>query len=143
MKILIDTQVFVWLVGQDPRLGQDALEMLSDTSNRVFISYFSFFEMKIKESIGKMTIDIAVVDDLPTMGIELLDSDINALRSYSIFNPDNKDPFDNILISIALSERCSLMTSDSKILATKLNDLKLINALKWEFFKHDHHIVYV
>jgi PIN domain nuclease of toxin-antitoxin system len=130
MKILIDTQVFVWLVGQDPRLGQDALEMLSDTSNRVFISYFSFFEMKIKESIGKMTIDIAVVDDLPTMGIELLDSDINALRSYSIFNPDNKDPFDNILISIALSERCSLMTSDSKILATKLNDLKLINALK-------------
>jgi PIN domain nuclease of toxin-antitoxin system len=130
MKILIDTQVFVWLVGQDPRLGQHSLEMLSDTSNRVFISYFSFFEMKIKESIGKMTIDIAVVDDLPTMGIELLDANINALRSYSIVNPDNKDPFDNILIGIAISEKCSLMTSDSKILATKLNDLKLINALK-------------
>ncbi len=130
MKILIDTQVFVWLVGQDPRLGQDALEMLSNTSNRVFISYFSFFEMKIKESIGKMTIDISVVDDLPTMGIELVDADINALRSYSVFNPDNKDPFDNMLINIALSERCSFMTSDSKILATQHNDLKLINALK-------------
>ena len=130
MKILIDTQVFVWLVDQDPRLSQDSLEMLSDTSNRVFISYFSFFEMKIKESIGKMTIDISVVDDLPTMGIELLDADINALKSYSIFNPDNKDPFDNILISIAQNERCSFMTSDSKILATKLNNLKLINALR-------------
>jgi len=130
MKILIDTQVFVWLVGQDPKLGQGALEKLSDTSNRIFISYFSFFEMKLKESIGKMTIDIAVVDDLPTMGIELLDPDMNALEGYAIFNPDNKDPFDNILISIALNEKCSLMTSDSKILATKHDDLKLINALK-------------
>lgn len=86
--------------------------------------------MKIKESIGKMTIDIAVVDDLPTMGIELLDPDMNVLEGYAIFNPDNKDPFDNILISIALNEKCSLMTSDSKILDTKHDDLKLINALK-------------
>ncbi len=130
MKILIDTQVFVWLVTQDSSLGHNALELLSDTSNRVFLSYFSFFEMKIKESIGKMTVDTSVLDDLPAMGIELLNPSINSLKDYAIFNPDNKDPFDNMLISVALNEKCSLMTSDSRILATKANTLKLVNALK-------------
>lgn len=130
MKILIDTQVFVWLVTQDSSLGQNALETLSDTSNRVFISYFSFFEMKIKESIGKMSIDISILDDLPSMGIELLDADVNALRNYRIFHTDNRDPFDNMLISIALNEKCSLMTSDNKVLATHVDAFKLINARK-------------
>ena len=128
MKILMDTQVFVWLVTQDSKLGQKALATLSDTSNRVFISYFSFFEVMIKASIGKLVLDLSIIDDLPEMGIELLEPDINVLKNYAIFNPDNKDPFDNILISTALNEKCSLMTSDNKILNTTHSGLKLLSA---------------
>ena len=128
MKILIDTQVFVWLVAEDPRLGQKALSLLSDTSNRVFISYFSFFEMVIKASIGKMTFDMSIIDDLPEMGIELLMPNVKELRNYSILNAKNKDPFDNILLSVALKEKCVFMTSDQEILSTSFSDLKLLSA---------------
>jgi len=128
MKILIDTQVFVWLVTQDFNLGQKAVAMLSDTSNRVFISYFSFFEITIKTSIGKMTLDNSIIEDLPEMSIELLDPDIDALKGYTIFNPENKDPFDNILISIARNEKCLFMTSDHRILSTILDGFKLLDA---------------
>ncbi|HEY5267850.1 MAG TPA: type II toxin-antitoxin system VapC family toxin [Candidatus Saccharimonadales bacterium] len=128
MKILVDTQVFIWLVNQDSRLGRKSRTILSDTSNRVFISYFSFFEIAIKTSVGKMVLDNSIIDDLPKMGIELLDPDLGALKGYAVFNPNNKDPFDNMLISIARKERYSFMTSDHRILSTSIDGLKLLDA---------------
>lgn len=128
MKVLIDTQVFIWLVTQDARLGQNALELVSDTSNRVFISYFSFFEMTIKASIGKMKLDNTVLEELPAMGIELLMPDVDVLRGYKVFNAENKDPFDNALISVAVHEGLTFITSDHKILNTLFDGLKMIDA---------------
>ena len=75
-----------------------------------------------------MTIDNSIIEDLPEMGIELLYPDVDALKGYAIFNLENKDPFDNILIRIARNEKCLLITSDHKILRTKLVGLKLQNA---------------
>ena len=128
MKALIDTQVFVWLLTEDPKLGKSTRDLLGDDSNRVLISYFSFFEMVIKSSIGKMKIDLSVIDDLPRMGIELIMPDVDALRTYGIYNPSNKDPFDNILLSVARNEKCTFVTSDDKILATPSKGLKMLDA---------------
>jgi PIN domain nuclease of toxin-antitoxin system len=128
VSILIDTQVFVWLIEKDRRLGPNALQILSDTSNGVSISYFSFFEMTIKASVGKLTYDVSVIEDLPKMGIELVAADIGALKNYSILNPSNKDPFDNIIMSVARSEKLTLMTSDPKILAVNTSRLRLLDA---------------
>src|SRR5688572_17316389 len=117
MKLLIDTQVFIWLINEDERLGADTLSMLLDTSNEVFISYFSFFEMAIKASLGKLDFDSSIIDDLPKMGTEFIAPSNAALHKYTILNPDNKDPFDNILATVAITEKCSFVTSDPKILA--------------------------
>ncbi len=130
MKLLIDTQVFIWLINEDARLGTHSLEMLQNTSNEVFISYFSFFEMTIKASIGKLDFDSSVIDDLPKMGIELIAPSNTALQKYAIFNPDNKDPFDNTLASVAIIEKCTFVTSDPKILAISARGLKLLDATK-------------
>lgn len=126
MDILIDTQVLVWLVSRDPRLGKKAAQTLTDTTNRIFISYFSFFELTIKASTGKLTWDTSLIEDLPSMGIDLIMPDMNALQGYEILNPANKDPFDNIIMSIARSRNAKLMTSDHKILV--VSKLKTIDA---------------
>ena len=128
MRLLIDTQVFVWLVTEDKRLGMNTRRKLEDMSNQLYTSYFSFFEMTIKASIGKMDYNAAVLEDLPKMGIELLLPDKKSLQGYAIFSPDNKDPFDNMLISIARSEKCTFVTSDTKILTVVVPGLKLIDA---------------
>lgn len=130
MKLLVDTQVFIWLINDDPRLGEKTLALLQDTRNRLNLSYFSVFEMTIKASIGKLQYDASILQDLPKMGIELLLPDECTLQEYALFNPDNKDPFDNALISVALQGRYSLVTSDAKILAVTNTKLKLINALE-------------
>lgn len=130
MKLLLDTQVFIWLINEDARLGKNALMVLHDASNHISLSYFSIFEMTIKSRIGKLTLDPSVINDLPKMGIELLFPHKDTLREYAIFNAENKDPFDNALISVALQEKCVLITSDVKILAVTNPRLKLINALE-------------
>jgi PIN domain nuclease of toxin-antitoxin system len=130
MRLLIDTQVFIWLINEDARLGSAALEALQDTSNEVFISYFSFFEMTIKASIGKLDFDSSVMNDLPKMGIELIPPSNAALQKYAIFNPGNKDPFDNILATVAITEKCTFITSDPKILAISMRGLHLLDATK-------------
>ena len=130
MKLLLDTQVFIWLINNDGRLGKVTLEILRDPTNQLNISYFSVYEMIIKASIGKLEYDNSVIDDLPKMGIELLLPDAESLDNYSIYNPENKDPFDNALITVARKERCLLVTSDPKILSVSVQGLGLINALK-------------
>lgn len=128
-KILLDTQVLVWLVSEPKKLGSKATATLHDPANRLLLSYFSLFEIVIKASIGKMTYDSSIVKDLEKLGIELVIPGTNELNSYKIYNPRNKDPFDNMLISVALAEKARLATSDRKILEPNIKNLKTINAL--------------
>jgi len=130
MKIMLDTQVFIWLINDDSRLGAESLKIIKDPSNALYISYFSFFEMAIKASIGKLIYQSSLLDDLPKMGVELILPDTTELKGYRIFNSNNKDPFDNMLISTALDKKFILMTSDNKILDPEVNELKLLDAAK-------------
>jgi PIN domain nuclease of toxin-antitoxin system len=130
MKILIDTQVLVWLLDDRSNLGVKSTQLLTDTSNQVCVSYFSFYEIAIKTSIGKMTFEPSVIDDLPKMGIDLIMPSIKHLGEYKIYNPDNKDPFDNALLTVASVEKYVFMTSDGKILDVETKGLNLLNAKK-------------
>jgi len=118
----------VWLLNGDKSLGSLALKYLSNPKNRVLVSYFSLFEIAIKTSIGKMTYDDSIIDDFPNMGMELVMPNRENLKQYCIFHQNNKDPFDNILLTVALTEVCDLMTSDTKILTSDIKGLKLIDA---------------
>ncbi len=130
MKLLLDTQVFIWLINGDERLGKNTQSLLEDTSNQLCISYFTFFEMTVKASIGKLRYDPTILEDIPTMGIELILPTIDALKEYKIISQDNKDPFDNILISVSRTEKTTLVTSDKKILGLTIHGLKLQDATK-------------
>ena len=128
LRLLLDTQAFIWLINDDRRLGTKTKEVLTNTNNEVALSYFSIFEMTIKSSIGKLDYDQSIVNNLSSMGVDLLLPDQNTLIGYKIHSEDNKDPFDNALITIAINDRLQLVTSDNKILQTKIKDLSVIDA---------------
>lgn len=130
MKLLIDTQVFIWLINNDSKIGKKTLEIVSDPLNQLNLSYFSVFEMIIKKSVGKLQYNHSLIDDLPGMGINLLLPDETTLQNYTLYNPDNKDPFDNSLIAVAIHENCLFITSDPKILSINIVNLILHDAKK-------------
>ena len=128
MHVLIDTQVFIWLINNDNRLGYKSKELVLSMENQVYISFLSFFEIVIKASLGKLIFDISVMNDLEKMGIELIPGDQQSLKAYQVFNQENKDPFDNFLIATAKSHKLKLLSSDHKVLATKLTGLEVFDA---------------
>lgn len=130
MKLLLDTQVFIWLTNGDDKVGVKARHLLEDVSNQIYLSYFSCFEMTIKASIGKLDYDPSILDDLPKMGIELIMPSTTVLENYVVFNPHNKDPFDNMLIAVACEENTTFITSDQKVLSTSYSGFKVIEATK-------------
>jgi PIN domain nuclease of toxin-antitoxin system len=128
MKILLDTQVFIWLVNSDPRLGAQGKKLAHSTAHELYISYLSFFEMTIKASLGKLQFDPALINDVSKMGVELLAGDQKSLEHYRVFDESNKDPFDNFLIATAKANELTLMTSDKRILEVAVDGLHLIDA---------------
>lgn len=129
-SLLVDTQVLVWLLSNVKQLGIHSRQMLSNYENRVLVSYFSLYEIVVKASIGKLDFDYSAIDDFPSMGLELLQPNLENLRQYQVFNPANKDPFDNMLIATAVTENCAFVSSDAKILASTVKGLKLIDATR-------------
>ena len=71
MKVLLDTQAWLWWVLDDARLGRQAREIVA--TGRPVLSVVSFWEIAIKVSLGKLDVElrelIAVAD---RQGVERL-----------------------------------------------------------------------
>lgn len=113
--LLLDTHVLIWLLEDNPRLGSNARDRITE-SPAVFVSAASTWELAIKAAIGKLTlpdhldeaIDRSGLQDLSITRRHTLASDLTALP--------HKDPFDAILVAQASVERLTLLTADAKLL---------------------------
>jgi len=130
MNLLIDTHILIWLISKDKKMGSRTAELIRSSAENVYVSYFSFLEIAVKAGSGKLDFDSSVINDLPSMGIELIMPDVDTLIDYKIYNAQNKDPFDNILITTAINHRLQFVTSDKKILAVSRRGLKVLDATK-------------
>jgi PIN domain nuclease of toxin-antitoxin system len=126
--LLIDTQVLIWMLQDSPSLAPEQRELLINPAQPLAISYFSLLELSIKASIGKLDVFGDKVDAfLQKLDIEVQPADRQVLQDYKIYNEDNKDPFDNLIITVAIETGYKLLTSDRKILATKAHGLRTLD----------------
>ncbi|MEA2563501.1 MAG: hypothetical protein QOH06_5005 [Acidobacteriota bacterium] len=116
MKFLLDTQLLLWAAGQPERLSKSARKLLDDPQNELVFSAASLWEVAIKSSLGRE--DFRVEPRLLRRG--LLDNGyaelpITSQHAVGIdgLPPLHKDPFDRLLLSQALSEGITLLTTDS------------------------------
>ena len=122
MKLLLDTHVIIWAITGDGRLGKENEKLILDTSNQVYFSIVSLWEIAIKnaKSPGKCPYDERdVYENCLKSGFELLElppEHIFTLRSLRVkpgCTLSNMDPFDRALISQAKSEGMRIMSADS------------------------------
>lgn len=118
MKLLLDTQLLLWAAGQPERLPKAARKLLDDPRNELIFSAASLWEVAIKNSLGRE--DFRVEPRLLRRG--LLDNGYTELpvtsqHAVSIdgLPPLHKDPFDRLLLSQALSEGITFLTTDSSL----------------------------
>jgi len=118
MKFLLDTHLLLWAAGSPRRLSAQARKLLGDADHQLFFSSASLWEIAIKRGLGRD--DFQVEPGLLRRGLldngyqELPISGIHALAIESL-PPIHKDPFDRMLVSQALTEGFTLLTSDPAV----------------------------
>lgn len=125
IKLLLDTNIVIWAIFKT-NLSDEHLALLSQ-AGEVFVSPLSILEIRIKQELGKLPL-FDISHNIELMDMAILPFSSSQAESYSLHSMPNKDPFDNALVSIALMENLTLMTSDKKILEIKNKALKTLDA---------------
>ncbi|MBR4386992.1 MAG: type II toxin-antitoxin system VapC family toxin [Treponema sp.] len=128
MKCLLDTHTILWYLFGDSRLSESAKDIIE--SNICFYSYASFWEISIKQSKKKLEITHSVyeIDEMCRQaGFRKLPvslDDLNRVRNLPFLEDvKHNDPFDRILISQAIENDLTIVTTDGNI---PLYDVKTI-----------------
>lgn len=134
MRILLDTHICIWLMLGSDRLSPFAAKLLEDSSNELYISTASIWEVAIKNKKHPDSFSITpevLIDCCKKYGIERVD--INDEHIVNIKNlkqkpdsPVHSDPFDRMILSQAIIEGVYLLTHDSKIASYEYEDIMLI-----------------
>jgi PIN domain nuclease of toxin-antitoxin system len=100
VKLLQDTQLLLWAAGQPKRLSRPARRLLTDPLNELLFSAASFWEIAIKNSLGRE--DFRVEPRL--LRRRLLDNGYVELPitsrhavSFDSLPLRHRDPFDRLL----------------------------------------------
>lgn len=119
MRILLDTQVWLWLVTASERLGPESRVLLDDERNDALLSSASAWEIAIKYGLGKLPLpdspDIYVQEQMRLGGVEPLP----VLHSHALHVTSlqdlHHDPFDRILVAQARVEGLTLASADRRL----------------------------
>ncbi len=118
MKILLDTQCWLWWIAAPEKLSQGARRRIADKRNTVYLSAASSWEIAIKYSIGKLPLPEPPLQFIPTRlardAITALPIEIMHTLYVANLPRHHKDPFDRILISQSIKEDIPIMTVDKQ-----------------------------
>ena len=118
MKLLLDTQILLWVAGEPERLSAPARKLLNNPKHDLFFSAASLWEIAIKTGLGRPDFRA----DARQLRRGLLDNGYGeiAITSEHAVSVDllpllHKDPFDRILLAQALTEGMTLVTVDAQL----------------------------
>ncbi len=115
MRILIDTQAFIWFVENDSQLPKTIKKDLENTENTIIVSIASLWEMTIKMTLGKLILSCDIkemTEKIYSNGFEILPILPEHIIKLSTLDYIHRDPFDRIIIAQGLIENMHIASSD-------------------------------
>jgi PIN domain nuclease of toxin-antitoxin system len=112
MRLLLDTNAFLWWRDASPRLSKRVGDLIRDPANQIAVSIASFWEIAIKRSLGKLGYLEDFEEVMAEEDFHLLAVAYTHLRALERLPPHHGDPFDRLLISQSISEGTPIATSD-------------------------------
>lgn len=115
MRLLLDTQVFLWYLADSRRLSSGARARIA-RADVVFVSAASIWECAIKTALGKL--DVApddAVDGIEASGFVELPVLARHAAAVARLPHHHRDPFDRLLVAQALGEPLELLTVDPQL----------------------------
>jgi PIN domain nuclease of toxin-antitoxin system len=116
MRLLLDTNAFLWFIAGDERLSEPAREAIADVGNEVLLSVASLWEIAIKLGLGKLELQGRFHELIPQ---QLADNELGVLpielRHLVVLTElpsHHRDPFDRLIISQGIAENIPILSVD-------------------------------
>lgn len=116
---LVDTHCLIWFQEDNPNIPSQVMAIIQDTTNTLFFSQISLFEIAIKQNIGKLpdfSADLseiyqqAIKDDFVYLPIS--NQHLFAYQKIPLLQ-HHRDPFDRLLLATAYYESATILSTDS------------------------------
>ena len=139
MRLLLDTNIYVYMISDRKSLAKDVCTCLEDPENLKYLSIVSLQELitafrtkKLMSNIWKNEAEmISFVLNDPS--VEIDNTDVNVIRTLAALHINDaqghKDPFDHIIIAQAITHKMTLVSSDMKFPFYRKQGLRLIENL--------------
>jgi len=110
----------LWTIADSKKLSKKAKEVITNPDNSIIVSAISFWEVSLKNSLGKLKITGFSPEDLPKaclkMGFEIVALSAEDSSSYHKLRAVyHKDPFDRMLIWQAIQNNYSMISVDKNV----------------------------
>jgi len=118
VKLLLDTHILLWSAGQPDKLSTEARTILLDSTNSLFFSSASIWEIVIKRGLGRddFKVDpLRLRKQLVINGYEEVAVSADHALAVDVLPALHKDPFDRILIAQARMEGMLLLSADCQV----------------------------
>ena len=117
MKLLLDTQCWLWWFAQPERLSEEAIAHIAAETNDLWFSVASVWEIGIKVAIGKLLlpepIDRYISSQMLQLGARSLEITATHALQAAALPLHHRDPFDRMLIAQAQLGGMTLVSADA------------------------------
>lgn len=119
MRLLLDTHAFLWWVTASPEFSRRARDLVADSTNEIFFSAASGWELAIKAGLGRVRLPEDPERFIPTQvaanAFEVLPVHLRHALQVFALPALHRDPFDRMLVAQAIVEGMAILSSDPLI----------------------------
>ena len=132
MNYLLDTHILLWLRLSPEKLSPEQKKIIESSENEKFVSSISQWEVSLKYALGKLELGSHTPDEflagIYKIGLKDITPSSEQWSTYYLLPKikDHRDPFDRMIIWLAIQSGMTLLSSDSKFDAYKPHGLSVI-----------------
>ena len=116
MNLLIDSHILLWWFAVPDKLSSEALSVLKNAQNRVYVSAAVAWELAIKVNLGKLDAR-QVVSELPRLlferGFRRLPISVDQALRAGALPRHHRDPFDRMLVAQSQALSFPIVSADT------------------------------
>lgn len=120
MRLLLDTHTLIWWL-ENRALTKAAKSAISDTSNEIWVSVASAYEISFKVTLGKLPSCASLIPKfsvtLQTEGFRHLECTVRHGIEAGRLPLIHRDPWDRMLAAQAIVEDMAIVSNDEKLSA--------------------------
>jgi len=121
VKLLLDTQCWLWMQASPERFSSGARTLVDDPDNVLLLSPVSAWEISTKYALGRLTLPVPPAEYVPSRmkssGVDALPLQHSHALQVATLPWHHRDPFDRLLIAQAQVEGLPILSADRNLAA--------------------------